>query len=152
MTDATLVRKFRLQVSTELEALKDVLQWYEEIITPLLPSKLGWQCEIALVEAFTNVVRHAHYNLPKTTPIELEVDLFANCLEMRIWDRGKPFDLYAKLRSIEDKERINSLEKEGGRGLQFMEKLTDELQYLRLPNHRNCLVMRKHYSPAMKTC
>ncbi|MGL5880455.1 MAG: ATP-binding protein, partial [Xenococcaceae cyanobacterium] len=67
------------------------------------------------------------------------------------WDMGKPFDLSAKLQSIYEHE-ANPLDKEGGRGLQFMEKLTDELQYLRLPNHRNCLVMRKRYSEALKTC
>jgi serine/threonine-protein kinase RsbW len=151
MADEKVIRQFRLQVTTELEALKDVLQWFEGVITPLLPSKFGWQCEIALVEAFTNAVRHAHQNMPKTTPIELEVKLFANFLEMRIWDRGKPFDLSAKLQSIYEHD-LDPLDKEGGRGLQFMEKLTDELQYLRLPNQRNCLVMRKRYSEALKTC
>lgn len=98
---------------------------------------------MALVEAFTNAVRHAHQNLPKTTPIDLEVKLLPNFLEMRIWDRGQPFDFQAKLRKGE--QNVDSIEKEGGRGLQFIKKLTDELQYLNLPNHRNCLVMRKKY-------
>ena len=62
---------------------------------------------------------------------------------MRIWDRGTPFDIEDKLRKSE--REASSIEKEGGRGLQFIKKLTDELQYLNLPNHRNCLVMRKRY-------
>ena len=136
-------KQYHLQVKTELEALKEVLQWFEALVFPLVPQKIGWQCEVALVEAFTNAVRHAHQDLPETTPIDLEVELLPNSLEMRIWDRGQPFDIQAKLRKGE--KEVNSMEKEGGRGLQFIKKLTDELQYLNLPNRRNCLVMRKHY-------
>lgn len=137
------VKQYHLQVQTELEALKEVLQWFEGLVFPLVPQKIGWQCEVALVEAFTNAVRHAHQNLPKNTPIDLEVKLLPNFLEMRIWDRGTPFDIEDKLRKSE--REASSMEKEGGRGLQFIKKLTDELQYLNLPNHRNCLVMRKRY-------
>lgn len=137
------VKQYHLQVKTELEALKEVLQWFEDLVFPLVPQKMGWQCEVALVEAFTNAVRHAHQNLPKSTPIDLEVALLPNFLEMRIWDRGKSFDLKAKL--LKGEREVNSMDKEGGRGLQFIKKLTDELQYLNLPNHRNCLIMRKKY-------
>lgn len=143
MTTEPAIQQFHLQVETELEELKEVLQWFEDLVFPAIPQTMGWQCEVALVEAFTNAVRHAHQNLPKTTPIDLEVELFPNFLEMRIWDQGKPFDLKAKLQI--SKQETNSLEKEGGRGLQFIKKLTDELQYLNLPNRRNCLVMRKKY-------
>lgn len=143
MTTDQAVQQFHLQVKTELEALKEVLLWFEGLVFPSIPQKMGWQCEVALVEAFTNAVRHAHQNLPKNTPIELEVKLFPSFLEMRIWDQGQPFDLKAKLQKGE--KEAGSLEKEGGRGLQFIKKLTDELQYLNLPNRRNCLVMRKRY-------
>lgn len=145
MTNEQVIKQFHLQVKTELEALRQVLQWFESIVFPSLPQKIGWQCEVALVEAFTNTVRHAHHNLPKTTPIDLEVRLFPSFLEMCIWDRGEPFNLKDKLR---DSLENNSppLEKEGGRGLQFMKKLTDDMQYLRLSDRRNCLVMRKKYT------
>ena len=138
------IKQYHLQVKTELEALKEVLQWFEGLVFPLVPQKTGWQCEVALVEAFTNAVRHAHQNLPENTPIDLEVELQPNFLEMRIWDWGHPFDIKAKLTKSEREADV--MEREGGRGLQFINKLTDELQYLNLPNHRNCLVMRKHYA------
>ena len=138
------VKQYHLQVTTELEALKEVLQWFESLVFPLVTQKMGWQCEVALVEAFTNAVRHAHQDLPQTTPIDLEVKLLPNFLEMRIWDQGQPFDIQAKLRKGE--QEANVMEREGGRGLQFINKLTDELQYLNLPNRRNCLVMRKRYA------
>ena len=138
------VKQYHLQVNTKLEALKEVLQWFEGLVFPIVPQKMGWQCEVALVEAFTNAVRHAHHDLPETTPIDLEIELLPSFLEMRIWDRGQPFDMKAKLRKSEREAGL--MEKEGGRGLQFINKLTDELQYLNLPNHRNCLVMRKKYA------
>lgn len=137
------VKQYHLQVKTELEALKDVLHWFEGLVFPLLPQKTGWQCEVALVEAFTNAVRHAHHDLPDTTPIDLEVKLLPNFLEMRIWDQGESFNLQEKLKKGEKEAGL--MDREGGRGLQFIKKLTDELQYLNLPNERNCLVMRKKY-------
>lgn len=145
MTVNTKPNKFHLQVDTELKSLEDVLSWFEESIGPFLPQKTGWQCEVALAEAFTNAVRHAHQNLPSSTPIDLEIELFNNFLEMRVWDFGKPFDLKAKLKA--GKQNLDSLEQEGGRGLQFIKKLTDELQYLSSAESktRNCLVIRKKY-------
>ena len=141
------VKQYHLQVKTELEALREVLQWFEGLVFPHVSQKMGWQCEVALVEAFTNAVRHAHQNLPKSTPIDLEVELLPNFLEMRIWDKGESFDLEAKLlKGEQEANALDSMEKEGGRGLQFIKKLTDELQYLNLPNRRNCLIMRKNYA------
>lgn len=136
-------QKFHLQVDTKLICLQEVLVWFERLISPCLPKTTGWQCEVALAEAFTNAVRHAHQDLPTSTPIDLEVELFPNFLEMRVWDFGRPFDLNKTL--LANEKNINSLEKEGGRGLQFIKKLTDELQYLNLSDYRNCLVIRKKY-------
>ena len=135
--------KFQLQVVTELDCLQDVLVWFEKSVGPYLPQKVAWQCEVALAEAFTNAVRHAHQELPASTPIDLEVELLPNFLEIKVWDWGQPFDLEAQL--IAHEEDLNSVEKEGGRGLQFIKKLTDELQYFPCPDQRNCLVIRKKY-------
>ncbi len=144
MNNNNTKQKFHLQVKTKLEALQEVLQWYEELISPRLPEQTGRQCEVALVEAFTNAVRHAHQDLPSNTPIDLEVELYPNCLEMRVWDQGKPFDLQAQLQANQD--NVTSLDKEGGRGLQFIKKLTDDLQYLSNLDYRNCLIIKKKYS------
>jgi serine/threonine-protein kinase RsbW len=51
-----------------------------------------------VVEGFTNAVRHAHKNLPIETPIELEITVFNERVEIKIWDGGKPFDFKAKLK------------------------------------------------------
>lgn len=135
--------KFHLQVNTKLDCLQDVLVWFERLVSPCLPQKTAWQCEVAVAEAFTNAVRHAHRDLPPSTPIDLEAQLFSEFLEIKVWDSGEPFDLEAQLLAHE--KDLNSVEKEGGRGLQFIKKLSDELQYLHVDDYRNCLVIRKKY-------
>lgn len=142
MNNDKLSQKYHLRVKTDLECLTEVLHWFEKIIIPILPEKLRWECEIALSEGFTNAVRHAHCNLPQDTPIDIEIELLKDFLEIRIWDFGNPFDLLEKLENIK-KHHFEQLERAGGRGLQFMEKLTDNLQYVRLTKARNCLIMRK---------
>jgi serine/threonine-protein kinase RsbW len=143
MKDQQPKTELHLQVETDMKALKQVEEWLENIVLPLLPEDLRWQCSLIFNEGFTNVVRHAHKNLDSTTLIDLEVTVFPTYLEIRIWDRGQPFDLKAKLQSIIEDPR-DPLEKEGGRGLVFMHKLTEELRYIRADDCRNCLVMRKN--------
>lgn len=139
------LKESRLQVESDLNAVPTVLQWFEGFNNPLLPQKFSEECKLVLIEGFTNAVRHAHQNLPQTTPIELELQLFPQYLEMRIWDKGPPFDWEAKFEALcqEDKD-TDPLDRIGGRGLIFMKRLTDELSYIRMPDERNCLLMRKH--------
>ena len=136
------LKESSLRVETDLNAVPEVLQWFEQFTSPLLPQQFCGECQLALVEGFTNAVRHAHQHLPPTTPIELELQLFTQYLEMRVWDHGQPFDWQAKFEALSS-EDVNPLEKEGGRGLMFMNQLTDELSYIRLTDERNCLLMRK---------
>lgn len=143
MSKETLLAQSKLQVNTSLMALEEVLQWFEGLASPFLSSDSLYKCQIALTEGFTNVVRHAHQSLPETTPIDLEVQVFPHVIEMRIWDWGQPFDLQKNLESAR-KMHVDPLEHEGGRGLIFMSKLTDNLSYIRQENHQNCLVMKKN--------
>ncbi|SKB14259.1 conserved hypothetical protein [Planktothrix sp. PCC 11201] len=142
MINSALLAQSNLQVKTTLTSLEDVLIWFENIALDFLPSDIFHQCQIALTEGFTNAVRHAHCALPETTPIELEVRIFSPWIEIKIWDRGEPFDLEKTLESL-IKMHADPLEHEGGRGLIFMSKLMDELHYIRLDDQRNCLVMKK---------
>ncbi|NJQ97955.1 MAG: ATP-binding protein, partial [Hydrococcus sp. CSU_1_8] len=96
-SDDTLHKQFRLRVKSNLEALVEVLQWFDRMTQSFVSEKCRWACKLALAEGFTNTVRYAHQDLPKTTPIDIEVYIFNNCLEIRIWDWGLPFDLHAKL-------------------------------------------------------
>jgi len=142
--------QFCLQIKTKLEALEDVLQWFENITIQHLPEQLYWKCQLALIEGFTNAVRHAHRGLPATTPIELEINLAPHCLEMKVTDRGEPFDLNAEIQSrLQQKQHKQNPDPmqlaEGGRGLLWMYELMDELSYTRIADRRNCLFMRKQF-------
>jgi serine/threonine-protein kinase RsbW len=90
-------QKISLLVNTDVSALTTVLEWFEQLKDLSLPEEAWWACQLALAEGFTNAVRHAHKNLPVETPIQLEVTVFAEHLEFRIWDCGQAFDLNAKL-------------------------------------------------------
>lgn len=138
-------QKFRLRVNTELEALIPVLQWFEQITENLSPKAIVWQCKLALAEGFTNTVRYAHDHLPVETPIDVELTLFPNLIEIRLWNFGEPFDLPQKLAELQNSS-VDPLEKEGDRGLIFMNALMDELHYTRQADQRNCLMMRKKLS------
>ena len=142
MSKDRLLAHSKFQVNTSLMALEEVLHRFEELTSPFLSSELLYKCQIALTEGFTNVVRHAHQGLPETTPVELEVKVFSHLIEMRIWDWGQPFDFQKTLESAQ-KMHVDPLEHEGGRGLIFMSKLTDELSYIRQENGQNCLIMKK---------
>ena len=144
--DENPLKQTRLQVETDLHAVEKVIQWFESFTQPLLPQTFQSQCQLACVEGFPNAVRHAHHNLPPTTPIELELKVFSDSLEIRILDQGSPFDLQARLQQkleAVNTEEYDPLTEEGGRGLIFMHQLMDELAYLRLEDDRNCLLMRK---------
>lgn len=145
MEDESLLMRSHLKVGTDLLFLEEVLQWFDQITTPFLPPDLNYECKIAITEGFTNAVRHAHHGLSKNTPIDIQVKILSNSIEIKLWDFGQPFDFPKTLHLILN-EKIAPLEKEQGRGLILMSKLTDEVTYCRLDDHRNCLTMRRHFS------
>lgn len=95
-----------------------------------------------LAEGFTNAVRHAHQGRPDDVPIDIDVTVKADAVELRIWDSGDEFDLQGTLDSMPTEIDPNA---EGGRGLRLMQRMSDSLQYVRTPDHRNCLLVVKHY-------
>ncbi len=142
MKHETIMTQSSLQVPTDLNALEDILRWFETVNLPCLPKESLEECKIVLTEAFTNAVRHAHRQLSRTTPIDMEVMILPDYIEMRVWDSGEPFDLEATLNCV-SKMHTDPLKHEGKRGLLFMSKLTDELSCQRTPDERNCLIMKK---------
>lgn len=138
------IKQFNLQVATDLEALVPVLKWFENSTKFLANDTIIWQSKVALAEGFTNTVIYAHKDLPPTTPINLELTIFPDYLEMKIWDQGQGFDLQKKLAEIKQSD-ANPLDKESDRGLLFMSGFTDELEYIHLAQQNNCLIMRKNF-------
>jgi serine/threonine-protein kinase RsbW len=133
----------QLQVKTDLNELVQVLAWFDRLYKPEISDSFWQQCQLALAEGFTNAVRHAHKGRTSDVPIDLEVKVSSESVEIRIWDYGPPFDLSQTLRDLPPKIDENA---EGGRGLKIMQDMTDYLSYVRTDDDRNCLLLVKNYN------
>ena len=142
MNQLAFSHQARIQVGTDLSALAQVLAWFDQFNHDAMPRSIWLQCQLALAEAFTNAVRHAHKNRPPDTPIEIEVKVANLAMEMRVWDYGSDFDLN---KLLEDLPLEMDKSAEGGRGLKLMKQMADVLKYERTEDDRNCLVIVKQY-------
>jgi serine/threonine-protein kinase RsbW len=137
----SIVRQDHLTVKSELRLLNQVQEWFEQFCLQHL-SQLGWsktqldRLNLALAEGFTNAVRHAHHALPPETTID--VYLWVDRLEIRIWDYGKPFNPDA----IAEPEPGSLIV--GGYGWFLLRRLADRVVYERVRDGRNCLLIVKY--------
>ena len=129
-----------LQVETNLEDLPTVLKWFNGHCQPRLSRQTLIQCQTILAEGFTNAVRHAHRDKATQTPIDLEVSLSDNQIELWIWDLGPEFDLEQRMQTSPNK---TAAEATGGRGIQIIARLADRFSYRRIDS-RNCLKITKY--------
>lgn len=132
-----------IQTRTDPTALQTVLAWFDQFQAAPIPHPLWLQCQLALIEGFTNAVRHAHAGLAPDTPIHIEVSVSDQAVDIRIWDQGPGFDLQAVLKT---KLKTHSEHDEGGRGLKIMYLVADSLTYTPIPGQGNCLHLRKVYA------
>ena len=141
-----------LQVDTNLDAMPQVLAWFEQLHPLTLTPELWMQAKVALVEGFTNAVRHAHENLPPQTPIDLDVKVLPYRLEIAIWDQGPAFDLEALLEGV-GREHHDPLARDAHWGGVLLKKLRDQhgwhIRYI-CPacarGDRNCLLIQKEFN------
>ncbi|MEO1133320.1 MAG: ATP-binding protein [Cyanobacteria bacterium J06639_1] len=141
----------RLQVESWLESLTDVQAWFDGWCK-MQVQECPWIAEhsyamsLLLAEGFTNVVRHAHAELDSATPIELEVNVNDDCIELEIWDRGREFNP-DELPQY-DPECVNMDDPAtGGYGWFLLRKLSDVVTYRRHTDEagaRNCLRIVKY--------
>lgn len=136
-------KQAHLQVNTDLGALTQILSWFDRFNSTIIPPSVWLQCQLALAEGFTNAVRHAHKNYPQETPIDIEVTLLDQLLEIRIWDVGSGFDLNQQLNQMP--LAVDS-DAEGGRGLKLMQQMSDSLSYTQTGDRQNCLLIVKRFS------
>jgi serine/threonine-protein kinase RsbW len=130
----------RRKVKSDLTVQAQVQQWFEQFYSNHIPRKDNslhqfHRLNLALAEGFSNAVRHAHYELPTETPIEIELAIRGKQIEIRIWDRGKPFN-------PEDvQEPLPGTLCEGGYGWFLLRRLADRVVYERCQDGRNCLLI-----------
>ncbi|PSR18632.1 anti-sigma regulatory factor [filamentous cyanobacterium CCP3] len=134
----------QIETQTDPAALKSVLAWFDQFQAAPIPHNIWLQCQLALIEGFTNAVRHAHAGLPLTTPVRIAVAVSDRTIDIRIWDQGPGFDLSAMLRH---KITVNNPDSEGGRGLKIMYLVADRLTYEPGFDQGNCLHLHKSFAP-----
>lgn len=128
-----------LQVASDLGKLDQVLIWFAQARPKWVQERIWLQLELALAEAFTNAVRHAHHQALQPPPVLIEFQGTTTALELKVWDHGPAFDLQEKLATLP--EQI-SPDQDGGRGLKLLQNIASELEYRRIGS-QNCLILRK---------
>jgi serine/threonine-protein kinase RsbW len=82
---------------SRLEETQALLDWFERSRPPGVDPMLWIQAQTALVEGFTNAVRHAHGHLACPPPVEVTLEITPAHLKLHIRDQGGPFDISAAL-------------------------------------------------------
>jgi serine/threonine-protein kinase RsbW len=143
-----VLKKANLRVNTGQSALEPVLSWFAQLYDSRIPTSVWIRCQLALAEGFTNAVRHAHEGKRPDLPVEIDVAVSVESVEIKIWDSGPPFDLEQK---IQDMSKTIDPEASGGRGLKLMKDIADSLSYTRTADGRNCLSIVKNYTSIPET-
>lgn len=138
-----MLKNKRIHVNSDLNELSNVLEWFQGLNQASVSTEDWMQCQIALAEGFTNVVRHAHQSLPPQTVIEIDLNFHPNHVEIQIWDCGPPFSLMEQIDRSSQAITDNST---SGRGLMLLQKIANELVYRRVDETRNCLCLIKRRS------
>jgi serine/threonine-protein kinase RsbW len=135
-------RQSRLTVASDLSLMIQIQRWFEEFCLQQ-PRLSHWSdnrlycLKLAIAEGFSNAVRHAHRHRPPDTPIEIQLSLKCDRLEIRIWDFGQPFN----------PEQVPEPEpgtlRQGGYGWFLLRRLCDRVTYHRDQDGRNCLLLEQ---------
>lgn len=127
-----------LHVPSDLKFLSIIEGWLLESLRLELGEWPDWpkwenRLRLVIVEAYSNVVRHAHQDQPHT-PVLLKLELYPDLLCLEVWDQGKGFDLSTYLPPAPDTRQ------EGGYGWLILNRLMDKVEYqVRARGSNNCL-------------
>lgn len=129
--------KTELHVPSDLKFLNVVESWLLGSLEVELGDSVDWsrqssRLRLALVEAYSNVVRHAHKDRPNL-PVLIRLELKERDIALEIWDHGEGFDLSTYLPPNPGDMQ------ESGYGWLIMNRLMDRVEYRLQVNGRNCL-------------
>jgi serine/threonine-protein kinase RsbW len=141
--------KTELHIPSDLKFLGIVESWLLGTLEAELGDSVDWprqsnRLRLALVEAYSNVVRHAHKDQPNL-PVLIRLELKERDLALEIWDHGKGFDLSTYLPPNPDDKQ------ESGYGWLIMNRLMDRVEYRLQVNGRNCLKLEASLPEAKKS-
>lgn len=129
-----------LHVPSDLKFMSVVETWLLSSLELELSDQVDWKQQsnrlrLVLVEAYSNVVRHAHRDQPNL-PVLIRLELRERDIHLEIWDHGRGFDLSTYLPPVPDDQQ------EGGYGWLILNRLMDRVEYRLQIEGRNCLMMQ----------
>ncbi|MBD1854649.1 MULTISPECIES: ATP-binding protein [Leptolyngbya] len=132
--------KTELHVPSDLRFLTVVETWLLESLKIEIGDQIDWtrqssRLRLALVEAYSNVVRHAHRNQPDL-PVVVRLELRDRDLAIEIWDHGQGFDISSYLAPSPE------MMQEHGYGWLILNRLMDRVEYQLQVNGQNCLKLQ----------
>ncbi|AUT01470.1 serine/threonine protein kinase [Nostoc sp. CENA543] len=145
-----LIHDSILQLASDLDAISTIVEWFEQFNHTPVTHQLWLEAQTAVIEGFTNAVRHAHCYLNPETPVDINVQISEELFHVCIWDQGDIFDFELALenfhREVSDRA-FNPLVHESHWGCIFLLKLRKEygwtISYTRESGDRNCLSLKK---------
>lgn len=125
----------------ELATVRSFIRNFWRIPVPIkgFDEVIAWEVELAVHEAVANVVEHSYHNLPNRW-IHIEVELFYEKVDVRIFHEGDPFTLESLSVDIPE----NS--KDRGLGLYIIRETMDKIQYLKTDVGKNIIYLSKNLS------
>lgn len=129
--------KTELHVPSDLKFLSIVENWLLGSLELAVGNHVDWprqanRLRLVLVEAYSNVVRHAHKDQPNL-PVLIRLELRDRDIALEIWDQGEGFDMSSYL------EPTPEALQEGGYGWLILNRLMDRVEYHLQVNGLNCL-------------
>lgn len=139
-----------LHVPSDLRFLSIVENWLLGSLELELGDCVDWprqsnRLRLVLVEAYSNVVRHAHKDQPHL-PVLIRLELDERDVRMEVWDHGQGYDLSTYLPPVpEDRQ-------ENGYGWLILNRLMDKVEYhLHANGGRNCLKLQASLPELIKS-
>ncbi len=131
-----------LHVPSDLRFLSIVENWLLGSLEVEIGDWVDWprqsnRLRLVLVEAYSNVVRHAHRDQPHLS-VMLRLELHESYVQLEVWDHGKGFDLSTYLPPAPENKQEN------GYGWLILNRLMDKVEYQLRVNGtgRNCLKLQ----------
>lgn len=133
-----------LQIPSDIKFLNVAETWLLGTLEAEVGDQVDWsrqatRLRLALVEAYSNVVRHAHRDQP-TLPVILRLELRNREFALEIWDHGVGYDLSTYLPPSPQEMQ------EHGYGWLILNRLMDRVEYRLQVNGRNCLKLEASFS------